>query len=106
MPTLVLSSSPAHLLDQFRATNIVTVDDLARLNVAQVETYPIPPPKLATIQRVLSRYHEYLHNAPTTGELQIPISVEYKKLTGAYSLTRGTNFTPPVFPPQNRPRRT
>ena len=98
----LLSSSPPHLLDQFRATKIITVGDLAQLNATQLDVYPIPPPKLVTIQRVLSRYHEYLNDASTTRELLTPISIGYEKLIGTYSRSRGTTLTPPVSPTRTK----
>lgn len=42
-----------------------TVGDMARATAAQIEVYPIPPPKLANIQKALSLYQERLVTSPS-----------------------------------------
>jgi hypothetical protein len=58
-----------------------TVGDIARSTAAQIEVYPIPPPKLANIQKALSLYQERLVTSPslspiigTNGESLTPIA--------------------------------
>lgn len=40
--------------------NIITIGDLARSTSVQIETYPIPSPKLTNIQQALKLYEENL----------------------------------------------
>lgn len=42
-----------------------TVGDIARSTAAQIEVYPLPPPKLSNILRALSLYQERLVNSPS-----------------------------------------
>jgi len=55
-----------------------TVGDIARSTAAQIEVYPIPPPKLANIQKALSLYQERLVTSPSLspiiGESLTPIA--------------------------------
>ncbi|CAF4869515.1 unnamed protein product [Rotaria sp. Silwood1] len=51
---------PANTIDYFHSNNIHTIGNIAQLTPNQIETYPIPLPKLANIQKVLSLYEEQL----------------------------------------------
>ena len=44
---------------------MTTVGDIARSTAEQIEVYPIPPPKLANIQKALSLYQERLVTSPS-----------------------------------------
>jgi hypothetical protein len=50
-------------IDQFRLLQIRTVGDLARSTIAQIETYPIPSPKLSNIDKALSAYRMQLDSS-------------------------------------------
>ena len=58
-----------------------TVGDIARSTASQIEVYPIPPPKLANIQKALTLYQERLVTSPSlspiigpSGEFLTPIA--------------------------------
>ncbi|CAF1271492.1 unnamed protein product [Rotaria sordida] len=72
---------PTNAINYFRSIKMNTVGDIARSTAAQIEVYPIPPPKLANIQKALSLYQERLINSPslspiigTNGESLTPIA--------------------------------
>jgi len=73
--------SPTNAINYFHSIKMNTVGDIARSTAAQIEVYPIPPPKLANIQKALSLYQERLVNSPslspiigTNGESLTPIA--------------------------------
>ena len=58
-----------------------TVGDIARSTASQIEIYPLPPPKLANIQKALALYQERLVTSPSlspiigpTGESLTPVA--------------------------------
>jgi hypothetical protein len=71
--------SSTDTLNYFHSNNINTIGDIARSTSNQIETYPIPSPKLANIQKALSLYQQRLINPssvspPITDESLIPIA--------------------------------
>ena len=50
-----------------------TVGDIARSTAAQIEVYPLPPPKLANIQKALALYQERLVTSPSLSPIIGPI---------------------------------
>ncbi|CAF4336352.1 unnamed protein product, partial [Rotaria sp. Silwood2] len=56
---------PTNAINYFRSIKMNTVGDIARSTAVQIEVYPIPPPKLANIQKALSLYQERLINSPS-----------------------------------------
>ena len=58
-------SSPTNAINYFRSIKMTTVGDIARSTAQQIEVYPIPPPKLANIQKALSLYEERLVTSPS-----------------------------------------
>jgi hypothetical protein len=73
--------SPTNAINYFRSIKMNTVGDVARSTAEQIEVYPIPPPKLANIQKALSLYQERLVTSPslspiigTNGESLTPIA--------------------------------
>lgn len=74
-------SSPTNAINYFRSIKINTVGDIARSTASQIEVYPIPPPKLANIQKALTLYQERLVTSPSlspiigpSGEFLTPIA--------------------------------
>ncbi|CAF0982498.1 unnamed protein product [Rotaria sp. Silwood1] len=72
---------PTNAINYFHSIKMNTVGDIARSTAAQIEVYPIPPPKLANIQKALLLYQERLINSPslspiigTNGESLTPIA--------------------------------
>ncbi|CAF2254512.1 unnamed protein product [Rotaria magnacalcarata] len=72
---------PTNAINYFRSIKLNTVGDIARSTAAQIEVYPLPPPKLANILKALSLYQERLINSPslspivgTNGEPLTPIA--------------------------------
>ncbi|CAF1214281.1 unnamed protein product [Adineta ricciae] len=72
---------PTNAINYFRSIKINTVGDIARSTAEQIEVYPLPPPKLANIQKALSIYQERLITSPslspiigTNGESMAPIA--------------------------------
>ncbi|CAM4900250.1 unnamed protein product [Rotaria socialis] len=72
---------PTNAINYFRSIKLNTVGDIARSTAAQIEVYPLPPPKLANILKALSLYQERLINSPslspivgTNGESLTPIA--------------------------------
>lgn len=66
-----------------------TVGDIARSTAAQIEVYPLPPPKLANIQKALSLYQERLVTSPSlspiiasNGESLTPIASTSEETIG------------------------
>ncbi|CAF4342449.1 unnamed protein product, partial [Rotaria socialis] len=45
---------PISTIEYFHSISINTIGDLARATAVQIETYPIPSPKLTNIQNALS----------------------------------------------------
>ncbi|CAF4368996.1 unnamed protein product, partial [Adineta steineri] len=56
---------PTNAINYFRSIKMSTVGDIARSTAAQIEVYPLPPPKLANIQKALSLYQERLVTSPS-----------------------------------------
>jgi hypothetical protein len=85
-------SSPTNAINYFRSIKMNTVGDIARSTAAQIEVYPIPPPKLANIQKALSLYQERLITSPslspiigTNGESLTPIASTSEEPIGIWN---------------------
>jgi hypothetical protein len=83
--------SPTSAINYFHSIRMNTVGDIARSTAAQIEVYPIPPPKLANIQKALSLYQERLVTSPslspiigTNGESLTPIASTSEEPIGIY----------------------
>ena len=66
-----------------------TVGDIARSTAAQIEVYPLPPPKLSNIQKAFSIYQERLVTSPslspiigTNGESLTPVASTSEETIG------------------------
>ncbi|CAF0869214.1 unnamed protein product [Adineta steineri] len=54
---------PTDVINYFHSNKINTVGDVARSTSVQIETYPIPSPKVVNIEKALSRYEKHLNNS-------------------------------------------
>ena len=92
--------SPTNAINYFRSIKINTVGDIARSTAAQIEVYPIPPPKLANIRKALSLYQERLVTSPslspiigTNGESLTPIASTSEEPIGMTKKTLFSKFS-------------
>jgi hypothetical protein len=69
-----LFSSPTDTLTYFHSNQINTIGDIARATSIQIETYPIPPPKLTNIQKALEHFATSSSILPTNETTIIPIA--------------------------------
>jgi hypothetical protein len=88
--------SPQETLDGFHSLQIKTVGDLARSTVAQIETYPIPVPKLLTAQKALALFQAQSVNAKND-ELSPPAASTSEQIICTYSSSKQKIDTSIVF---------
>ncbi|UJR21601.1 hypothetical protein I4U23_024683 [Adineta vaga] len=69
---------PTNAINYFRSIKMNTVGDIARSTAAQIEVYPLPPPKLSNIQKALSLYQERLVTSPSLSPI---IGINSESLT-------------------------
>ncbi len=77
-------SSPTDTLTYFHSNQINTIGDIARATSIQIETYPIPPPKLANIQKALEHFATSSSILPTNETAIIPIATTSEETIRMY----------------------
>ena len=80
--------SPSETLDDFHSLQIKTVGDLARSTAAQIETYPIPAPKLLNAQKALALFQAQSVNAKNDESFR-PAASTSEEINCTYSEVRG-----------------
>jgi hypothetical protein len=76
--------SPTDTLTYFHSNQINTIGDIARLTSIQIETYPIPSPKVTNIQKSLEHFATSSSILPTNEIAVIPIATTSEETIRMY----------------------
>ncbi len=80
----MFSFSPTDTLTYFHSNQINTIGDIARLTSIQIETYPIPSPKVTNIQKSLEHFATSSLILPTNEIAVIPIATTSEETIRMY----------------------